>query len=148
METNPDILRISGTTTPGILTPINLQDNNSLTIDLNPIVQSNPNNIILKIIVDWGDNSPCEEFSRFNESFVASHAYHNTTGNLMAKISAFNVDGEKIQFFQHIDIHVNSILQNGEQFNLVSANITNDNNVAYVLTDVKSKVTISVIGKR
>lgn len=162
-----DSLVISGQFDPGIVTldPIKLPNNTSLKIDLsgvtvNPSNQeiTNPEQIsILKIVIKWGDGSSNtiaplfeKQTSSINTKFedwtVTSHTYSlgDTQTELTLEIDVYNSLNDCATLLVPITIQFQSLLESGAKLNLISANITNDNRVSYVLNNTAQQASFVV----
>lgn len=107
---------------------------------------------ILCIIIDWGDGkkdtlSP-ENFKvtgpavAYYESWMnKSHEYHfhNGIDKTDLIITIYNTKNEKTVITIPIRIKIKSLAETRAKFELISANITNDNKVSYIINDATTK---------
>ena len=157
-----DVLNITGAFEPGTRqeTGIRLQNNTELNLNLdglvvNPSIKnlSNVDQIKnLKIVIDWGDGksdqlSPIFEVknSTINTKYKpwtsTSHRYSLATqeSNLTLTIYVYNHLNDCLIVKVPITIQFQSLLDSHAKLNLVSANITNDNKVSYVINNSVEK---------
>lgn len=165
-----DTLVITGQYNPGTVTleVIKLPNNDTLNLNLggltvkpsNPEITNVDQVVTLKIIIDWGDGNS-ESISpyfhvlestintKYKEWTNISHTYslNSEQGEISLQISVYNSLNDCTIFTVPITIQFQSLLESGAKFHLVSANITNDNQVSYVFnnTTEKSSFVVSTI---
>lgn len=153
-----DVLNITGAYEAGtqVLEPIRLLNNSELKLNLTGLTVNpsnkelkNPEQITtLKIVIDWGDGnteslSPIFEVknSTINTVYepwtVTSHNYSlkSENNNLSLVISVYNTMNDCLVIDIPVIIEFQSLLESCAKLNLVSANITNDNKVSYVINN-------------
>lgn len=156
-------LTISGIYRPGISYEpiIDLFNNDDIYLKLEGIeIESdsekltNPGNIsILCIVIDWGDGKTDkltpENFVK-NASTIGTvydswmnkgHEYHlhKWTDKIELKITIYSTMNEKIVIIVPIQIKLKTFTESRAKFELISANITNDNRISYVINDATTK---------
>ena len=150
------------------LTSIKLPNNSTLKLNLAGISVTPSNQkltnvdqiITLKIIIDWGDGnietvSPYYHVAessinaKYQEWSSISHLYslHDENIKPSLKIEVFNSLKDCATIIIPITIQYQSLLESGAKFVLVSANITNDNQVSYVLNNTADKSSFVVSSK-
>lgn len=165
-----EMLAVTGTYKPGqqTLAGIRFANNTTIHVNLAGISVSSSDTkltnldqlITLKVIIDWGDGttesvSPYYHVAessinaKYQEWTSVSHLYslHTETKNLTMKIYVYNSHNDCATIIIPITIQFQSLLQSGAKFRLISANITNNNQVSYVfnnLTDKSNLVVTSV----
>lgn len=157
-----DVLNITGAFDPGtkVETGIKLPNNTELNLNLAGL-SVNPSNKslsnldqikTLKIVVDWGDGnteklSPPFEIknssinTKYDPWTSISHRYSlgSQTSDLTLTIYVYNHLNDCLIVTVPITIQFQSLLDSRAKLNLVSANITNDNRVSYVINNSVEK---------
>ena len=157
-----DTLVCAGRYNPGetILKSIILPNNSILNLNLADItvIPSNPDitNInqigVLKIIISWGDGNtetispyfhiPSSSINvKIPEWTEVSHLYslHDEQNEISLYIYVYNSLNDCATLIVPITIQFQSLLESGAKFHLVSANITNNNQVSYVFNNSADK---------
>ena len=147
----------SGTRTE---TAIKLPNNTVLNLDLAGLsvkpsnkLLSNPEQVAtLKIVIEWGDGksdtiAPFFQVKRssintkFDPWSKISHTYSlkTQTSSINLKIFVYNSLNDCLIITVPITIQFQSLLDSGAKLNLVTANVTNDNKVSYVINNSVEK---------
>lgn len=160
-------LILTGAHKPGeeTLAGITLANNSSLNLNFsgitvtpsNPEISNVDQIVTLKIIIDWGDGeteSISPYFSVQDSSINikpqtwddVTHKYvlHTENGNIILKIQVFNSLKDCATLLIPVTVKFESILESRAKFRLVSANITNNNNVSYVLNNIADNANMIV----
>lgn len=159
-QLNTLVITGSHSTSEETLEEITLMNNSVLNLNLSGITvtPSNPDItnvdqvVTLKIIIDWGDGET-ESISPYftvQDSSInvkaqewdnVSHTYalHSENGDLTLKIRVFNSLKDCTTLLIPVKVQFQSILESGAKLKLISANITNSNEVSYVLNNIKDK---------
>lgn len=124
---------------------------------------TNPDSIsILTIVIDWGDGKKDqlnpENFARKKsgaQQFVISwmniwHTYHFHDGTTDSQITITIYDNANNKYIVIIPLRIKlkSLAETRAKFELISANITNDNQVSYVIHDATTKQMIVLKSKQ
>lgn len=153
-----DVLNVTGSYNAGTrtLSSVRIQNNSDITLNVEGL-KVNPNNpqlsnpdqvTTLKIVIDWGDGNT-ESIAPFfivkNSSinvkhdpwYVVSHTYslYTQQTNLNITIYVYNSLNDCLIITIPVVMQFQSLLESGAKLNLVSANITNDNRVSYVINN-------------
>lgn len=162
-----DVLNITGSYESGTRTlgAIRLQNNSKLDINLDGLSVlpsnkqlKNPEQVTtLKIIIEWGDgdSESIAPFFQISDSSInvkfdpwtsVSHTYSLNTldGDLTLSIYVYNSLNDCLRIDVPVTIQFQSLLESGAKFHLVSANITNDNKVSYVLNNSTNKASFVI----
>ena len=157
-----ETLTVTGAYSAGnhTLESIKLPNNSTLKLNLAGISVTPSNQkltnvdqiITLKIIIDWGDGNIETESSinaKYQEWSSISHLYslHDENIKPSLKIEVFNSLKDCATIIIPITIQYQSLLESGAKFVLVSANITNDNQVSYVFNNKADKSSFVISSK-
>lgn len=152
-------LVISGEIESGVINwnPIAIYNNDTIILDLQKlsVIGSfevvNPDAIsLIKIVVDWGDGNKTSASpavfakqstigTKSNDWRLVSHTYHlkEEIDSTEIIITVYNTLNDCLTIKIPVQIQYKSILEYGTSFELISANLTNDNKVSYVINDTK-----------
>lgn len=159
-------LVIAGNMKPGVIEweHIAIYNNDTISLNLKDLFLlqsfeiSNPDAVsIIKIVIEWGDNNksvlaPVVFTKQSTIGTVAndwkkiSHEYHfkEQIESTELTITVYNTLNDCLIIRIPIDIQYKSILEYNKLFELISANITNDNKVSYVINDAQENQMIVV----
>ena len=148
-----------------VLEGITLANNTTLNVNMagisvipsNPDISNVDQVVTLKIIIDWGDgkSESISPYFTVKDSSInvkaqewdnVSHTYalHTDDGDLTLTIRVFNSLKDCATLVIPVTVKFLSILESRAKFKLISANITNNNNVSYVLNNARDKSNIIV----
>lgn len=159
-------LIIAGNMTPGVIEweRIAIYNNDTVTLNLQKLFLqqsfdiTNPEAIsLIKIVIDWGDgNKTSLSPAVFTKQSTigtspddwrkTSHTYHfkQEIDSTELVIKVYNTLNDLLVIIIPVDVQYKSILEYGTSFELISANITNENKVSYVINDAKEAQMIVV----
>lgn len=149
------------------LKPIDIFNNTEIILKLDGIsVKSsitekftNPESVsLLRIDIEWGDgvketitpknyqSTSFEYEVEMSNWYTKRHTYHfyEEVAKTDLYITVYNTLNDKVVIKQPINLKYKSISEENVRYELISANITNDNTVSYVINDANTKQMIVV----
>lgn len=161
-----DELVVSGVQEDGTeLDEIEIFNNSEITLKLDGVTVAPSVDItnkdtvgLLRIDIDWGDgqkdtitpknyqSTAADYETEMSEWFTKRHAYHfyEEVKKTYLVITIYNTLNDKAVITQPITLKYKSISEDNVRYELISANITNDNTVSYVINDATTKQMIVV----